>query len=131
MNTSMRESNEAFDQLFVIASIFLVIGGIVMLASASMPISMKHFGSPFGYVNKQLFSIGLGLVGGLFIFVIPTQFWEKLGIFLPLISLILLASVFIPGLGLTVNGSTRWLAIPGLPNIQVIDPARLLLMMYM
>ena len=68
----MRESNEAFDQLFVIASIFLVIGGIVMLASASMPISMKHFGSPYGYVNKQLFSIGLGLVGGLFIFIIPT-----------------------------------------------------------
>ena len=71
------------------------------------------------------------MVGGLFIFIIPTQFWEKLGIFLPLISLILLASVFIPGMGLTVNGSTRWLAIPGLPNIQVIDPARLLLMMYM
>ena len=42
-----------------------------------------------------------------------------------------MASVFIPGMGLTVNGSTRWLAIPGLPNIQVIDPARLLLMMYM
>ena len=74
MNTSMRESNEAFDQLFVIASIFLVIGGIVMLASASMPISMKHFGSPFGYVNKQLFSIGLGLVGGLFIFVVPVSY---------------------------------------------------------
>ena len=131
MNISTRESNEAFDQLFLIACIFLVIGGILMLASASMPISMKHFGSPYGYVNKQLFSIGLGLVGGLLIFIIPTQFWEKLGIFLPLISLILLASVFIPGMGLTVNGSTRWLAIPGLPNIQVIDPARLLLMMYM
>ncbi|GIS40644.1 MAG: hypothetical protein Ct9H90mP13_04900 [Pseudomonadota bacterium] len=48
-----------------------------MLASASMPISMKHFGSPYGYVNKQLFSIGLGLAGGLFIFVIPTKFLGK------------------------------------------------------
>ena len=131
MNIATRGSNDAFDRLFLIACAFLIIGGIVMLASASMPISMKHFGSPYGYVNKQLFSIGLGLAGGLFIFVIPTQFWEKLGIFLPLLSLILLASVFIPGMGLTVNGSTRWLAIPGLPNIQVIDPARLLLMMYM
>ncbi|HJL79949.1 MAG TPA: FtsW/RodA/SpoVE family cell cycle protein, partial [Gammaproteobacteria bacterium] len=91
MSTATGESNEAFDRLFLIACAFLIIGGIVMLASASMPISMKHFGSPFGYVNKQLFSIGLGLIGGLFIFVIPTQFWEKLGIFLPLISLILLA----------------------------------------
>ena len=77
MNIATRGSNDAFDRLFLIACAFLVIGGIVMLASASMPISMKHFGSPYGYVNKQLFSIGLGLAGGLFIFVIPTQFWEK------------------------------------------------------
>ena len=76
MNTTMRESNEAFDQLFLIACIFLIMGGIVMFASASMPISMKHFGSLW-YVNKQLFSIGLGLVGGLFIFVYQLNFGKN------------------------------------------------------
>ena len=130
MNSAIREKEEAFDRLFLIACFFLLIGGIVMLASASMPLSMKEVEYPYDYVNKQLFAISLGLFGGLIAFLIPTQFWERLGILLPLLSLFLLASVFLPGLGWTANGSTRWLAIPGLPNIQVIDPARLLLMMY-
>ena len=130
MNSAIREKEEAFDRLFLIACFFLLIGGIVMLASASMPLSMKEEGYPYEYVNRQLLAISLGLIGGLIAFLIPTQFWERLGIFLPLMALLLLASVFIPEIGKTVNGSTRWLDIPGLPNIQVIDPARLLLMMY-
>ena len=131
MDVTSRESTEAFDRLFLLATAFLIIGGIVILASASMPLSMKEEGYPYEYVNKQLRAISLGSIGGLIVFLIPTQFWERLGIFLPLMALLLLASVFIPELGKTVNGSTRWLDIPGLPNIQVIDPARLLLMMYM
>ena len=130
MAVTSRESIEAFDRLFLLATAFLIIGGIVILASASMPLSMKEEGYPYEYVNIQLLAISLGLIGGLIAFSIPTQFWERLGIFLPLMALLLLASVFIPELGLTRNGSTRWLTIPGLPNIQVIDPARLLLMMY-
>ena len=130
MGITSRESIEAFDRLFLLATAFLIIGGIVILASASMPLSMKEEGYPYEYVNKQLRAISLGSIGGLIAFLIPTQFWERLGIFLPLMALLLLTSVFIPELGKTVNGSTRWLDIPGLPNIQVIDPARLLLMMY-
>ena len=87
MNIATRGSNDAFDRLFLIACAFLVIGGIVMLASSiDANFHLLHFGSPYGYVNKQLFSIGLGLAGGLFIFVIPTQFWEKLNIFATLVS---------------------------------------------
>ena len=131
MDITSRESSEAFDRLFILATAFLIIGGIVILASASMPLSMKEEGFPYEYVNKQLIAITLGLFGGLIAFLIPTQFWEKLGIVLPLMALVLLSSVFIPELGKTANGSTRWLDIPGLPDIQVIEPARLLLMMYM
>ena len=131
MEIISRESTEAFDRLFLLATAFLIIGGIVILASASMPLSMKEEGYPYEYVNRQLLAISLGLIGGLIAFLVPTQFWERLGIFLPLMALLLLAYVFIPEIGKTVNGSTRWLDIPGLPNIQVIDPARLLLMMYM
>ena len=42
MNIATEGSNDAFDRLFLIACAFLVIGGIVMLASASLPISMKQ-----------------------------------------------------------------------------------------
>ena len=89
MNSAIREKEEAFDRLFLIACFFLLIGGIVMLASASMPLSMKEVEYPYDYVNKQLFAISLGLFGGLIAFLIPTQFWERLGILLPLLSLFL------------------------------------------
>jgi cell division protein FtsW len=39
-------------------------------------------------------------------------------------------SVFIPGLGHTVNGSTRWLSIAGINVMQVSEPVRLLMLMY-
>ena len=64
MAVTSRESTEAFDRLFLLATAFLIIGGIVILASASMPLSMKEEGYPYEYVNKQLFAISLGLIGG-------------------------------------------------------------------
>ena len=60
MDITSRESSEAFDRLFILATAFLIIGGIVILASASMPLSMKEEGYPYEYVNKQLFAISLG-----------------------------------------------------------------------
>jgi len=53
MGVTSRESTEAFDRLFLLATAFLIIGGIVILASASMPLSMKEEGYPYEYVNKQ------------------------------------------------------------------------------
>ncbi len=118
------------DNLFVIATIFLLIGGLVMLASASMPIAVKNLGDPYGYVYKQLTSIALGLSAGLFAFLIPSRIWEKFGILLPIVAIALLTIVFIPDIGVTANGATRWIKIGPLPNIQVVDPARLLLLIY-
>jgi len=58
-----------------------------MLASASMPIAVKNLGDPYGYVYKQLFSIGLGLSAGFIAFLIPSRVWEKVGILLPIIAI--------------------------------------------
>ena len=118
------------DNLFVIATIFLLIGGLVMLASASMPIAVKNLGDPYGYVYKQLTSIALGLSAGFIAFLIPSRIWEKFGILLPILAIALLTIVFIPDIGGTANGATRWIKIGPLPNIQVVDPARLLLLIY-
>ena len=101
-----------------------------MLASASMPIAVKNLGDPYGYVYKQLTSIALGLSAGLVAFLIPSRFWEKFGILLPILAIALLTIVFIPDIGVTANGATRWIKIGPLPNIQVVDPARLLLLIY-
>ncbi len=130
---SNKRQNSLFngiDHLFVISTTFLLIGGLVMLASASMPIAVKNLGDPYGYVYKQLFSITLGLSAGLVAFLMPSRIWEKFGILLPILAIVLLTIVFIPDIGVTANGATRWIKIGPLPNIQVVDPARLLLLIY-
>ena len=53
MGITSRESIEAFDRLFLLATAFLIIGGIVILASASMPLSMKEEGYPYEYVKNN------------------------------------------------------------------------------
>jgi len=102
----------------------------VMLASASMPLAERSFGDPFAYLYKQSSAVFLGIISSLIFFLTPSQYWEKLGILTPIFAIGLLSLVFIPDLGVTVNGATRWIKWGPLPNIQVVDPARLLFFLY-
>jgi len=118
------------DKLLLITIITLLMGGMVMLASASMPFAEKFFGDPFAYFYKQSSAVFLGIISSLIFFLTPSQYWEKLGILTPIFAIGLLSLVFIPDLGVTVNGATRWIKWGPLPNIQVVDPARLLFFLY-
>ena len=118
------------DKLLLITIITLLIGGMVMLASASMPLAERSFGDPFAYLYKQSSAVFLGIIASLIFFLTPSQYWEKLGILTPIFAIGLLSLVFIPDLGVTVNGATRWIKWGPLPNIQVVDPARLLFFLY-
>ena len=102
----------------------------MMLASASMPLAERSFGDPFAYLYKQSSAVFLGIISSLIFFLTPSQYWEKLGILTPIFAIGLLSLVFIPDLGVTVNGATRWVKLGPLPNIQVVDPARLLFFLY-
>ncbi len=121
---------ENIDNLFVVSVALLLMGGMVMMTSASMPVAARNFADPFHYFYKQGFAACLGLIVGFLFFLIPTNFWEKLGILTALIAIGLLALVYIPGMGLEANGAIRWVDIGPLPTIQVIDPARFLLIIY-
>jgi len=129
-NRKQHQLWEGIDKFFLIAIIFLLFAGIMMLASASMPIADRDLGDPYGYVSKQSFAIFLGFLSGLIIFLIPSQFLEKFGIALPIIALLLLSMVYIPEIGIEKNGATRWINLGVGPNIQVVDPARLLFLIY-
>ena len=135
MNQPLRKKKrfsffQNIDNLFVVSVALLLMGGMVMMTSASMPVAARNFADPFHYFYKQGFAACLGLIVGFLFFLIPTNFWEKLGILTALIAIGLLALVYIPGMGLEANGAIRWVDIGPLPTIQVIDPARFLLIIY-
>jgi len=69
----------------------------------------------------------LAAAGCLFV---PMRLWQSLWLLLLACAFLLLVLVLIPGFGYTVNGSTRWLRV-GIMNLQVSEPARLCLILYM
>jgi len=108
----------------------LLLGGMVILASASISIADNATNNPFFYVGRQAVAALIGLTAGFVCLFIPMRFWSNLGPLMLLIGLALLLIVLLPGVGYTVNGSTRWLRF-GFINLQVSEPARLCLIIYL
>lgn len=135
MNINKRSKNTRagrfyFDSPLSIACACLLFIGYVMVASSSIHIGNKLLDNIWNYPLKQMIHIALGLVLGSYIATIPMQRWEKLGPLLFLIGLLLLIIVLIPGLGVKVNGSTRWLSLWGL-RIQVSELVKFFAVIYM
>lgn len=103
--------------------------GLVMLTSASISVAENSTGRPFYFLTQQLVAAALGLLLGYFVLRTPAAYWEKAAPLLLLLALVLLAVVLIPGVGREVNGSRRWIEIAGV-NVQVSEPARLLVLVY-
>jgi len=103
--------------------------GLVMLTSASISVADNSTGQPFYYLIKQLVAVAAGIVVAGVVLKTPTDIWQRLAPVLFIFAVVLLALVLIPGVGREVNGSTRWLSVGGI-NIQVSEPARLLVLMY-
>jgi len=108
----------------------LLLGGFVILASASISLSDNATGNPFFYLERQLVAAVLGLLAGGICLFIPMQIWESLGLLMLLLGLVLLGLVLVPGIGYEVNGSTRWIRV-GVMNLQVSEPARLCFLIYL
>jgi len=108
----------------------LLIAGFVFLASASLELGARNYGDPFFFLINQAVAAALGLTAAAVAYRIPTHMWERLGLLPLLLSVALLALVLVPGLGREVNGSTRWLTLGSVFSVQVSEPARLLVLMF-
>lgn len=117
------------DPVLVIAFISLLTIGVIMVASSSISVADRNFSNPFYYLQRQLFFVGVGVFAALMIFKIRLVQWEKSSMALLLFALFLLMIVLIPGVGKTVNGSTRWLPL-GVFNLQVSELVKLFLVIY-
>ena len=121
---------EGYDRVILLLYLVLICIGLVMVASASIGIADQNTGDPFFYAKRQFLRILLSLALLWLACRIPLQFWKRNGMALMLGSIILLALVLVPGVGHTVNGSTRWLNF-GLFTFQVSEIAKLFLIIYL
>jgi len=118
------------DYLLLGTVMALLILGLIMVGSASVSIAEKNIGEPFYYLWRQMAFTGLGLFSAFILVRVPMRIWQELGPALVIVSLLALLLVFIPGLGKTVNGSTRWIAV-GSFNLQVSEFVKLFMVLYL
>lgn len=119
-----------FDKALVFAGVALIVIGYLMVSSASLHLGAKLTGDVFHYPVRQFIHICLGIMAGFVVCLIPMAVWEKAGPVLFVIGLIFLVIVLIPGIGIKVNGSMRWLSVIGV-RIQVSELVKLIVVIYM
>lgn len=92
--------------------------GLAVLFSASYPSANADFGDGLYYFKRQLVWVVVGLIGFNILVYSPLRYIQNQAHWLFLLLLGGIWLTFIPGLGTTVNGATRWLSIGSLPIIQ-------------
>lgn len=130
MNQASPATLRSVDVWLLGATLILLGLGLVMVASSSITSAERATGQPFYFLFRQAAYLGVGLVCALVVARIRLVYWEKHGGLLLLFGLLLLALVLVPGVGLSVNGSMRWLPF-GPVNLQPSEFAKLLVVIYL
>lgn len=97
------------DYLFISLFFGILTFGLIMLSSVSTVVSYQKFGNSFYYISHQLlFGVLPGTVLFFLVSRIDYHIWKRYAFALIIISIGLLVLVFLPGLGFSYGGATRW-----------------------
>jgi cell division protein FtsW len=119
----MSNKPKSVDTVLLALITVMVAGGFLIFSSASLGL-MARDGASFGSEAFTQFVFGI-LGGGTALFLMSNVYyrhWRKYAIYIFIIALVGTLAVFIPGLGMTHGGATRWLDL----GITTVQPAELL-----
>ena len=112
------------DLLFLVAVLLLAAYGVVCVYSASSYNAEVQYGDSAWFFRKQLVGFLIGAAAMIGISFLHYEKLRRWGLPALLVSLVLLALVFVPGLGKSNYGATRWIGI-GSFTIQPSEIAKL------
>ena len=115
--------------LLLSATAMLVVIGLVMVLSASSVTSYKDTNSAFTVFFSQLQFAVAGVISLLLAIRIPLTTWKRLSVPLLAAAIFLQALVFVPGLGVEVNGNRNWIRIMG-QQVQPSEFAKVALVLF-
>ncbi len=117
-----------FDRQLVWIALGLMFTGLVMVTSASFPISTRLTGQPFHFMFRHAIFITLALITSAMVLQVPLKKWLQFSTVLLTLSFLML--VFVLFAGKSVNGASRWIPL-GLFNLQPAEVAKLSLFIFM
>jgi cell division protein FtsW len=121
-----------YDASLAWAAILLLAIGLVMVYSSSivMAESSAHTGFRSWYfLARHAMFVAVGAFAAFVAFQIPMKAWQRLAPWIFVAGIVLLALVFIPGVGKSVNGSRRWISL-AVVNLQPSEFMKLAAVLY-
>ena len=119
----------SFDLWLVVALIGLVSVGVVMVTSSSIAVADSQHMGPFYFLRKHLVFLGLGVIAASLAMRTELKLFEKYAFHLMLLAFVLLLAVFVPHLGMRLNGARRWLNLL-VTTFQPVEAVKLILVVY-
>ncbi len=119
------------DSSLIVVLTALLLAGLVTLFSATYYTAQDR-GDPLGEVKRQLIGVALGAAAMAVTSRIPFRFWREPWVVTGslAVSAVLLILVIIPGVGVYLNGSRRWLSIAGM-SFQPSEVAKIAAVFYL
>ena len=101
----------ALDKPFLTITIVLALVGFFIFSSASLGLLAREGIQLSAIAINQVFSLALGFALLYATSKVPFRFWNKIALFFLIGALGLTALVFVPALGFSHGGATRWLEL--------------------
>ena len=115
---SSKAKPKSVDKVLLTIVVILVAAGFLIFSSASLGLLARD-GASFGSVAFSQFAFGI-VGGGIALFITSNIYyrnWRRFAFYIFIASLLLTAAVFVPGLGMSHGGATRWLNL-GFTSVQ-------------
>jgi len=112
-----------------VLAMLMVLLGIVMVLSAASVQDLRIHGNAWYHQRRQLIWVMVGLAGLVTTTRLDYRRLRPMAIWLLVASLILLVAVFIPGIGVRANGSSRWIRA-GAATFQPSELAKVAVILY-
>lgn len=118
------------DKPLLVAFLAALSVGLVMVSSASVNYAHEQQADQMYFLKRHIIYLALGLGIASVVIRVPLKTWYVLSPYLLMGAIALLALVLIPGIGLRVNGSQRWLNAGPL-TLQVSELAKIGLILFL
>jgi cell division protein FtsW len=118
-----------FDMLLLIGLIGLASVGVVMVTSSSIAVADSQHLGQFYFLKKHLLFLAVGMVAAGLAMRTELKLFEKYAFPLLAVAFILLLAVFVPHLGMRINGARRWLNLL-VTSFQPVEAVKLILVIY-
>jgi cell division protein FtsW len=128
--TRRGEPRGRYDLGMILAAVALASVGVVMVASSSIAVADGQHVGAFYYLARHFVFLALG-VGACVVLARTELAWlEKHAMLFLMIGFMLLLLVFVPGIGVRINGARRWIHL-GISGFQSVEAMKIFVVVYL